>query len=86
MGNPVKKANVTDVSDTVANPDSMVPKDLTEADLDLPIASPARALQGRLFRHYAKRRSKLSARFITWLVIGTCAGTWIAGIGVYSTL
>ncbi|MEL7231587.1 MAG: hypothetical protein AAGJ85_03655 [Pseudomonadota bacterium] len=86
MGHPVQKPNKTDVAEPIAKPDTMAPEGLLEADTGAPTASPARALQGRLQQHYAQRRSKLSARFITWLVIATCAGTWVAGVGLYSTL
>lgn len=51
-----------------------------------PVPSPAKELQAKLDKHFALRSSKFSGRFITWLVIGTCAGTWLTGVGLYSTL
>ena len=51
-----------------------------------PVNSPAKALQDRLDQHFSVRRTTFSAQFITWLVIGACIGTWLGGIGLYSTL
>lgn len=57
------------------------------SDVDVaPVPSPAKALQSKLDQHFAERRSRFSGRFITWLVIGTCAGTWLTGVGLYATL
>lgn len=51
-----------------------------------PVASPARVLQKKLQKQFSAKSSKLSARYVTWLVLATCAGTWIAGLGLYSAL
>lgn len=60
--------------------------DLDAGSLVVPVTSPAKALQDKLKRHFSVRQTKFSAQFITWLVIGACVGTWLGGIGLYSSL
>lgn len=50
------------------------------------VASPARDLQGRLDAHFATRHHPMTARFVTLLVMFTCLGTWVTGVGLYATL
>ena len=48
--------------------------------------SPAKTLQDRLDAHFAPVSRKMSSRFVTLLVMFTCLGTWIGGVGLYATL
>ena len=50
------------------------------------VASPARDLQDRLDAHFVTRHHPMTARFVTLLVIFTCLGTWVTGVGLYATL
>jgi hypothetical protein len=50
------------------------------------VASPARDLQDRLDAHFVTRHHPMTARFVTLLVVFTCLGTWVTGVGLYSTL
>ena len=51
-----------------------------------PVVSPAKDLQDKLDAHFLPMSKKMSARFVTLLVMFTCVGTWISGVGLYSTL
>lgn len=51
-----------------------------------PVASPAKDLQDKLDAHFVPMNKKMSARFVTLLVMFTCLGTWISGVGLYGTL
>jgi len=69
-----------------AKPDAQpVLSDAAGADVSA-VASPARDLQGRLDAHFAGRHHPMTARFVTLLVMFTCLGTWISGVGLYATL
>jgi hypothetical protein len=54
-------------------------------DID-PVASPAKALQDKLDAHFLPMGKTMSARFVTLLVMFTCVGTWVSGIGLYGAL
>lgn len=69
-----------------AKPDAQpVLSDAAAADVNA-VASPARDLQGRLDAHFATRHHPMTARFVTLLVMFTCLGTWVTGVGLYATL
>lgn len=51
-----------------------------------PVASPAKALQDKLDAHFLPMGKRMSARFVTLLVMFTCVGTWVSGIGLYGIL
>ncbi len=44
--------------------------------------SPARLLQARLHAHFSPVATKMSVQFITLVIMFTCVGTWIAGMGL----
>ncbi len=59
----------------------------TTDELDVaPVASPAKDLQDKLDAHFLPMNKKMSARFVTLLVMFTCLGTWVSGVGLYGTL
>jgi hypothetical protein len=59
----------------------------TADDLSIaPVVSPAKDLQDKLDAHFLPMSKKMSARFVTLLVMFTCVGTWISGVGLYGTL
>lgn len=87
MGDALRKQDAESSPDVVDAKTSMLTSEATEAVLEVsPVPSPAKALQTKLDQHFAARQSKFTGRFITWLVIGTCAGTWLTGVGLYATL
>ncbi len=51
-----------------------------------PGVSPAKVMQDQLDAHFMPVGQKMSARFVTLLVMFTCVGSWVGGIGLYSTL
>lgn len=84
MGEALRK--ITEAKPSVDGP-VIEPSTNEPASSDLPaVPSPARALQSRLDKHFALRNAKFSGRFITFLVFGTCAATWLSGVGLYATL
>ena len=74
---PAKVADETDTKPSLS--------DAAAAEVSA-VASPARDLQGRLDAHFATRHHPMTARFVTLLVMFTCLGTWVTGVGLYATL
>ena len=85
MGEALRKQEKRPMEDTANTPVGGI-TDLEAPSEAIPVGSPAKALQDKLDRHFSVRRTKFSAQFITWLVIGACVGTWLSGIGLYATL
>ena len=48
--------------------------------------SPAKVLQDKLDAHYAPVTKTMSSRYVTLLVMFTCLGTWVSGVGLYATV
>lgn len=86
MASPVRKPDKTSQPGDGLNLDRSGPDETDALVPQSATGSPALDLQAKLHKQLRRRPSKLSARFITWLVIATCAGTWLAGVGLYSTL
>jgi len=54
-----------------------------------PASSPAKALQDTLSKQLEGVDTvdkEMSARFVTFIVIGACALTWVGGVLLYATL
>lgn len=86
MGKPLRKSDESSPKTDAPEVQEVLSEAIDAVDGVSPSESPARLLQEQLNQQFAPKVSKLSARFITWLVIATCAGTWVAGAGLYSTL
>ncbi|MEM7493825.1 MAG: hypothetical protein AAF296_10610 [Pseudomonadota bacterium] len=86
MANPVRKPDEPSRSSDGLDLDRSATDETPALAPPTATGSPALDLQAKLHKQLSRQPSKLSARFITWLVIATCAGTWLAGVGLYSTL
>lgn len=86
MVSPVRKPDETSRSSDGLDVATSLPDETRAVVPPSAMGSPALNLQAKLHKQLSQQPSKLSARFITWLVIATCAGTWAVGIGLYSKL